>query len=241
VPFKELSMKSMLTCGRFCVALLALGLVGLCVPCRSAESKKQSSSERDVKETTFEVDPCGQPLKTINGPRFYVWYDNGVWHVRTHTVSRRHEFTGVILLRGGKVARVSNFEGMEAHAKKANRDVGIVSDKGRKISFRLVTAGGEDGFDFRLSKAVTAVTFAFRFDGTEHPEVICVGSNCLTPPNATFTLPSNPEKPSALSSNSEKASNKKEQKKPSNKESQEGSGAERESGEETSRNVTRSK
>ena len=46
----------------------------------------------------------------------------------------------------------------------ANRDIGVVTDKGRKITFKMVTKGGEDGFDFRLNKDATVVIFDLRFD-----------------------------------------------------------------------------
>jgi hypothetical protein len=178
------------------VALLAICFVVLCLPCRGAESKKQPSSKSEVKGMTSEMDPCGQPRQWVKGPRFYVWYEKGAWHIRTHTVSQQHTFEGKIMLRGGKVTRVFDYAGMEARAKKKkNRDVGRILDNGRAIGFKMETKGKEDGFSFCLSKAVAAVTFDFRFDGYAHAEVICVGAKCQRPPSATFTLPANPEKP----------------------------------------------
>jgi hypothetical protein len=193
VYFKE---KSMSKCRQFWVAFVALLLVALCLPCWGEGPKKQPSSNSQATETTLGVNPCGRPPKMVKGPRFYVWYEKGVWHLRTHTVSQHHTFTGTITVRGGKVVQVFNYAGMEAHAKKKkDRDFGLVSDKGKTIGFKMETKGKEDGFDFRLSKTVTAVTFDFCFDGYAHPEVICVGASCQAPADATFTLPGNPEKP----------------------------------------------
>ena len=144
------------------------------------------------------IDATGRPAaysKPVKQATYYLWHEDGAWHLRTRTKEKSREFSGLIRVQGGTVTRLdANAKGLEVRGKKkAKRDIGVVRDGGKTIAFEFRTDGGEDGFDFTVSPATTALDFQRRLMGCDHPDHIVIGRNGVSPPKARFTLPANPE------------------------------------------------
>jgi hypothetical protein len=160
------------------------------------QKKKKADATDPPVDQIIQVDPVGQPVNYVKpekgqGPRLFVWWADGAWHVRSKTPKKKRTFDGNIHVVGGKVIKIFNFQGMET-AK--NRDVGLLNTARTTISFRFTTKGAEDGFDFVVSPTAKSVQFEVRLDGYPHPEAIAVGAKGVRAPQGTFTFPAHPDK-----------------------------------------------
>lgn len=170
------------------VALLALPNVA------SAEENKQTDKAGSPAGEVTELDPVGKPANYAtpergHGPKLFVWWDDGIWYVRSTTEKKRHTFEGTIHVVGGKVNKVFHLARMEAGK---DRDMVMLDAARATIRFRCKTKGDEDGFDFTVSPKAQSLQFGLSMDGQPHPKVIVVGAKGQGAPNATFTLPAHP-------------------------------------------------
>ncbi|MGE3315230.1 MAG: hypothetical protein AB7O26_08940 [Planctomycetaceae bacterium] len=177
--------------------LLCLALLTISSDAAEKKKKKGMKEKEDVVETPVtELDPEGAPPdRKVPAARIFVWYEGGLWHVRTRTKENAHQFSGVISIAGGKLKHISNYEGLEARGKKKGKkgsDIGQWNAAKNQITFNFRTAGREDGFDFELDKKAKDVTFDLKVDGYGHARVIRVGSKEQMPSATPFTLPAQP-------------------------------------------------
>ena len=134
-------------------------------------------------------DPWGrwQKYPGNEGPRCIIWQDENGWHLRTLTAGRVRKFEGAIQVTGGKLLSISGMDGLEIRERK-NRDTIRWNEEHDQISFTFLSAAGEDGFDFRLTKSASRLRCAIKLDTFDHPEAIFIGSQGRHPAEATFAL-----------------------------------------------------
>src|SRR5688500_6170441 len=91
------------------------------------------SSWAAAEEPLIKVDPLGVPdtAGRGDGVNYFLWYDAEGWHLRTDAGGKPHVYTGLILVEGGKLTSISDFENLEAgRTKKKKRrpaDIGVVN------------------------------------------------------------------------------------------------------------------
>ncbi len=136
--------------------------------------------------------PNGQPADLQPGKvvRYYVWYDEAGWHLRTTTVKRLQDFDGRIRVVGGTVENVIGAQLEGGQGERSDR--WKVSDNKRNIAFRINTQGAMDGFDFTLSEDATDVEFTLKVNGEERADHIFIGKNSKNPPSANFSYRAKP-------------------------------------------------
>ncbi len=176
------------------VASLTLAILVSSQPVEAADKDEATEKETPV----VEVNPDGQPKgydKAPDGPTYYLWRDGDVWHLRTKTKKKTHQFHGLIRIKGGTVKKIYNFSGLEAQPRKKGKkgqaapaDIGRWNDARNEIEFKFRTSGGEDGFDFQLSDKATDLSLDLKLDGYEHRGRIVVGKDAQTPPQPVFTI-----------------------------------------------------
>jgi hypothetical protein len=143
----------------------------------------------------IKVNPVGQPLGLAKGNaiRYFLWYDKEGWHLRSDTGGRAHVFSGTISVVDGQIITISNFERMEAGAKKPNADLGSVNNAKNEISFRFKTSLKRDGFDFQLNDVAKEVRFKLLIDGKPAPERVLIGPASQPAPTELLVFPGHPD------------------------------------------------
>lgn len=165
-------------------------LLALCVTPAAA------ADEPPAEAPIANVDPTGRPRQLSDkpkGPLYYVWYEDGLWHLRTRTPERAYSFTGTIRARNGRLQPME-VAGLEPPGRNRRKFGDRVRKAGQSgLEFELRTMGRIDGFDIRiLGSDVEAVDFDLRIDGTAAPKRILIGENGQRPPDGVFALPPNP-------------------------------------------------
>jgi hypothetical protein len=118
----------------------------------------------------------GRPAFHSGSPEAYwVWHDEGGWHLRTTTAGARHRFHGWVEPIGG---RVEDFR--PTRLEWGDR----VRVAARGIEFDFETAGAEDGFDWRVSSGCSR--FELFIDGAAHPGKIHLGGAASHPHHTPF-------------------------------------------------------
>jgi hypothetical protein len=121
---------------------------------------------------------------------FWVWYENGKWHLRTTGGGKgAHRFQGAVEVVGGKLTGLKGGDG-EARGKNADRFV--FNAALTEIKFDFKSNEGVDGLNFAVDGAATEIRFTLAFDGESSPKHIRVGRDSDHPAGATFTVPANP-------------------------------------------------
>jgi hypothetical protein len=109
---------------------------------------------------------------------YYIWHDDGGWHLRTTTpVHRAHSFSGSIVSSDNiVVARQVRDEGSDS-----------IAVNGHRLSFSFQTYNGVDGVDFRVG-CTESVTFLLKAQGRYLPASrIWLGEQGHSPSNP-FTI-----------------------------------------------------
>jgi hypothetical protein len=148
----------------------------------------------DTGDAIIDLNPVGQPrgvAQKPNGPTYFVWYEDGIWHLRATTVRKHHQFAGVVRIRDGRISRLAAAS-MDHHRRRGN-DAGRVSRDGRRVDFRFETKGGVDGFDFVVVGKDASVDFDLRINGTTVPSRVEIGLQSSSAPSGVFSFPADPE------------------------------------------------
>lgn len=145
-------------------------------------------------DPVIKVNPHGKPNALSKGDarRYGVWYDAEGWHLRTDTAGKKHEFTGLIDVIGGKVTAITNFDNLETGKKEQRSDSGMINETKDQISFKFHTGKKRDGFDFQVDGSAKEIRFTLLIDGQAYPDRILIGSASQPAPAKIFTLPANP-------------------------------------------------
>jgi hypothetical protein len=148
----------------------------------------------EEKEAVIKVNPIGEPksLGEGDGIRYFLWYDAAGWHLRTDSGGRKHDFTGLIKVVGGKVTRIANFGNLETGKKKKKADLGILSKGKDEITFKFTTSKRHDGFDFQVDDAATSIKFQLMIEGGVKPGRVLIGAAGQPASDEVFSLPAHP-------------------------------------------------
>jgi hypothetical protein len=125
----------------------------------------------------------GKPTRlTANAPEAYwIWEDgNGTWHLRTTTAKKQHRFQGSVRTQQPS-AQVTGFK---AVGTETNDRIRTQNDR---VFFDFTTQGHEDGIDFTVSQN-SCLTFNLEIDGQDHPKLIIIGKDNVSPAAGYFSL-----------------------------------------------------
>lgn len=138
---------------------------------------------------TFFAHPrAGEPLGFHSGePMSYaVWHTGAVWHLRTSTAKKAHQFKGTVTVEGGTIEGI---EAVRLEDKGRLEDRWRLSSNRRELTFDFKTERESDGIDLRVSKSAKRVRFDLKIDGKHHTERVFLGSDGSHPERVPFTLP----------------------------------------------------
>lgn len=128
------------------------------------------------------IDPFGAPILQVRPqPSYYVWVDQGGWHVRWATAFPQL-FSGIV-----------TSDGVIQNPRRAGGgSLSWLSSSGtQRMTFATVAFTGLDGFDFESTGA--HVTFSLLMNASPaRPGLVFVGRNHLNPPGMPFLLVANP-------------------------------------------------
>lgn len=111
---------------------------------------------------------------------YYIWHDENGFHMWTATRGQQHEFSGVIRTNG----RFADTQGRRLEA----NDFYQLSPDRDMITFKFITAGGDDGLNFKI-KGGNHVNFDLFIDGHRiNPHEIHIGHNGWHPESSNFRL-----------------------------------------------------
>jgi hypothetical protein len=162
----------------FLLPVLAVGL--LAEPASSGGRKR------------YRVDPAGVPTAFKPGDtfRYAIWWNRGVWHIRTTTAGRQHEFKGMVVVEEGTIESVqpARLEGKNITV----RDTWSINPSAKVFYFDFMTSRGVDGIDFTVSPEADRLILHLYIDGKHVPGRILIGRGNDNPMAALFTLPAHP-------------------------------------------------
>jgi hypothetical protein len=128
----------------------------------------------------------GRPPALHAGSNFsyWLWRDSdGVWHLRTTTARHSRRFQGrVRALDGGSIKDLTSVS-LDGGRRSADA-IGMVAGD---VAFDFITAGGIDGFDFRIEGA-SRLEFDLRINRNGDPGRIIIGQRQIKPSNSHFIL-----------------------------------------------------
>ncbi len=111
---------------------------------------------------------------------YFVWVDDGGWHVRWATKGKKAAFTGSVEVDGN----VQEFQAVQ----KDKKDT-IKKTRDNEVTWNATAHDGVDGFDFRLSKSVNYLTFILRQDGRPaQRDRVKLGEKKKNPGGVPFTI-----------------------------------------------------
>ena len=171
--------------------LAGAGLIALvAAPDAVAFQKKKNKA----KDTDGVITDWGKPKDFAAGKpaHYWIWYDEGTWHLRTTADKKQHRFNGQIEAAGGHFSEIADSKG----AKLTPNVDSFVYNKERTavlIDFKSDTA--VDGIDFKVEPFVTSLKFTLAIDGESQPKNISIGKAGDHPKQAVFTLPAHPPEP----------------------------------------------
>lgn len=152
------------------------------------DSRIRIEQDHDLVPVPADLDPNGAPTGILTGlsTRFYLWYGQNHWHLRT-TSRKPVQFRGIIRVLNGQFTFV--------------RPVGL--DLGKVDSWRYFAKKGElhfvfksrqnyDGLDFRVVGSDSIVQFDLQTLGKKNPQVVFIGPGLKHPPAVPFTFPARP-------------------------------------------------
>jgi hypothetical protein len=118
----------------------------------------------------------GRPYFGPGAPEAYwIWHDEGGWHLRTTTAGMAHRFHGTVLALGGQI--------MDARPSRPEWQDRIRMSPGG-IAFDFVTQGGEEGFDWHVSSGCNR--FEIYVDGVPRPGRVRLGGPSSVPRHVPF-------------------------------------------------------
>jgi hypothetical protein len=119
----------------------------------------------------------GRPAFHSGSPvGYWVWHDDGGWHLRTTTHRSRHRFHGWITAIDGRVDEVRP-------TRLEWRDRVHVGQRG--VEFDFETDGDEDGFDWRVTSGCNR--FELLVDGRADRRVVHLGGPGYEPKGVPFS------------------------------------------------------
>lgn len=157
-------------------ASLALPLATGCVV--YTKGAKPAKEVPQLPASTADDRPAG--FQETSGAGFWVWRgDKNVWHVRTTTAGKQHNFMGEIAVRGSGVMTDLKANRTELNDRVRGNPSGA--------AFEFKTAGFQDGVDFKVEPG-NCLEFDLKIDGKSQPNKIYIGGRQTNPPSHWFKL-----------------------------------------------------
>lgn len=168
---------------------LLVGLSTLAFAADPAAEAPKLSVGKDGKP----LSPKGTPKTdsfTDKSARYFVWHDDGGWHLRSASNNGLATFEGTIESSNGQFGKLRAI-GLETKGKAA--DAWQANPERRKIEFRIHTSGSFDGFDFSLpNNDPGTVTFTLKIGDKERPGRVFVGRDMKNPAELPLVLSAAP-------------------------------------------------
>ena len=156
------------------------------------QKKKAARKTRKTNSATkkVELDPLHRPLKKLlNVPaRYYVWYSDEEWHLRSACTKGLRRFKGTVTLKAGRLRKCRPI-GLELKPNKRKNHDSFTLDKDRKkLTFHLVTGKSYDGFDFTLSEPNADIAFDLSIGKKKYLKRVFIGRKGQHPATFPFLL-----------------------------------------------------
>jgi hypothetical protein len=136
------------------------------------------------------ISSLGRPqgYKLAQPARYYVWKDSDGWHLRvTAPYKASVSFRGELRLHNAKFLAVRPI-GVDKQA-----DGGTVSPDHRQLTFKFLTGGKFDGFDFNLDATdESQLEMELLINGKQLQKRIFIGSDAANPQAAHFAIKAKP-------------------------------------------------
>lgn len=164
-------------------------------PCLWAQSEEQSDERSGKYAVSLKGDPIDPRHRfsddlTKFPARYYVWYDEEGWHLRSTTPKNVFRFTGKITVDGGTFRRLRT-AGFERRGRVA--DSARTSSDRTEVEFTIRTGNSFDGIDFTIDGDDATVTFEdLKIGNRVYRNRIFVGQEGRHPKETTFSFPAQP-------------------------------------------------
>lgn len=165
--------------------------------CTGAQAQTEESSDETA--DAYPVDADGDPIDphhrfsddlTEQPARFYLWYDDEGWHLRSTTPKNVFKFTGTITVSNGTFGLLRDV-GFERRGRYA--DSARVTADHTRIEFTIFTSTAFDGIEFTVNGADATVTFEdLNIRQRIYRNRIFIGNNGQYPAETTFSFPATP-------------------------------------------------
>lgn len=176
----------------WCVGWVVLGCSTLTARAEGDEQPDEPASRNAVSTDGEPIDPHHRFSDdlTEHPARYYVWYDDEGWHLRSTTPKNVFKFEGKITVEGGTFGRMRAV-GFERRGRYA--DSATASPDRKTIEFTIFTSTAFDGFDFTVNGNDATVTFEeLKIGQRVYPNRIFVGERGQHPEERTFSFPAEP-------------------------------------------------
>lgn len=158
----------------------------------------------------------GRPtFSAANSAGYYLWQDNGVWHLRWVSLDRARRFEGQVTINEGTIRLLSKidpgaemselFRGREdrrpfvvvnsavdaaTREMTAPRPKFAVRKKGQStVTFDSEPDNSLDGIDFIVRGNATSIWLELKLDRKSSPSIVWIGQNNSHPEESPFILP----------------------------------------------------
>jgi hypothetical protein len=140
------------------------------------------------------LDPFNRPEGSIvdQTARYYVWYDDKGWHLRT-TAKGARDFEGTIRVKDARIKSCVSIGLMEGK-QKGRPDLWKVNGSRSELTFQFRTGAKSDGFDLIVEGEEGQIEFDLSIGGKKNPKAIFVGRGLRHPGENPFSLPAVPKK-----------------------------------------------
>jgi|WetSurMetagenome_2_1015567.scaffolds.fasta_scaffold10943_4 hypothetical protein len=128
-----------------------------------------------------DVTCSGKPnFAALESKGYFLWRDQGGWHLRWVTKGQRHDFAGTIASDGPFVT----CEGTEQGSSDA-----VVLASPEVIRFDSRSSGGVKGLDFAVDHRATKISFNLQMDGQAVPaDLVRLGFRGVRPEGVPFRV-----------------------------------------------------
>jgi len=159
-----------------------------------AEDAPKAKGAAKKKVSPARLDPFGRPEGSIidQTARFYVWYDDKGWHVRT-TAKAGRDFQGTLKVKDAKIKSCLSI-GLTEGKQKGRVDQWKVNGARDELTFQFTTGNKSDGFDFVVEGEDGQIEFDLSIAGKKNPKAVFIGRGLQHPQEDPFSLPATPKK-----------------------------------------------
>lgn len=178
------------------LSIICCILILWAAPSLSAQEEEEPEDQTEEYAASLEGEPIDPNHRfnddlTDHPARFYVWYGDEGWHLRsTARRNRVGRFTGTITVEGGTFERIRAI-GFERQGRYV--DSLKVSSGRTKIEFTILTGHSFDGIDLTVDGTDATLTFEELTIGERvHRDRIFVGRDGQHPEETTFSFPAQP-------------------------------------------------